>query len=136
MKKLGLIVLVAGIILMAGCAGDDPAGPSGTLADVTNLAIGASSSGQDIVLTWDAVADADGYQVYYSTDQSTWSEGPDVTTTTATHTADRAYYYTVKAYEGTNYSTDNSNVVNTFPVDDTATYTIYDNYSAADKPSG
>jgi hypothetical protein len=137
MKKLGLIVLVAGIVLMAGCAGDDPAGPSGTLADVQNLTIDeTASAGQDIVLTWDAVTEAEGYQVYYSTDQSNWSEGPDVTTTTATHTATRAYYYTVKAYDGDNYSTNNSNVVNTMPVDDTVTYTIYDNYSPADKHSG
>ena len=136
MKKLGLMVLVAGIVLMAGCAGDDPAGPSGTFGDVSNLQISAASAGRDIVLTWDAVDDADGYVVYYSTDQSNWTEGADVTTTTATHTADRAYYYTVKAYQGSNFSENNSNIVNTLPVDDTATYTIYDNYSPADKHSG
>lgn len=136
MKKLGLIVLVAGIILMAGCAGDDPAGPSGTFGDVSNLQIDAASAGRNIVLTWDAVTDADGYVVYYSTDQTNWSEGADVATNTATHEASRAYYYTVKAYQGTNFSENNSNIVNTLPVDDTTTYTIYDNYSPDYQPSG
>lgn len=137
MKKLGLMLMVVGVVLIAGCAGDDPAGPSGTFGDVSNLQIDeAASAGRDIVLTWDAVADADGYVVYYSTNQSTWTEGADVTTTTVTHTADRAYYYTVKAYQGTNFSENNSNIVNTLPVDDTVTYTIYDNFSPATQPSG
>lgn len=138
MKKLGLMVLVAGIVLMAGCAGDDPAGPSGTLANVTNLAIDESASeGRDIVLTWDAMDDIDGYKIYFRTSSSgTWAEGGDVTTNTFTHTASSAGEYAVKAYDGDNYSEGNSNIVDTYPVDDTATYIIYDNYSPADKHSG
>ena len=51
MKKLGLMVLVAGIILMAGCAGDDPAGGGGgTLPNVAGVAIGTASEGRDVVL--------------------------------------------------------------------------------------
>jgi len=132
MKKLGLLVLVAGIVLMAGCAGDDPAGPSGTLADVTGLTIGTTSAGRDVVLTWTAVADVDGYYVYFRATTSTdWTQVGDVTATTYTHTASSAGYYTVKAYEGANTSANNSNVVDTMPIDDTTTYTIYDNYSPA-----
>ena len=67
MKKLGLMMLVAGIILMAGCAGDDPAGPGGTLADVAGVAIGTASTGQSIAITWTALTDVDGYKVWFRT---------------------------------------------------------------------
>ncbi len=140
MKKLGLLVLVAGIILMAGCAGDDPSGPSGTLPTVTGLEIGAASAGRDVVLAWDAVTgtDVDGYKLYFrEEDTGTWAEVADVTTNTATHgNATAAGYYAVKAYEGSDYSENNSNIVNTLPSDVTATYTIYDNYSPIGQPSG
>ncbi|MCD4701679.1 MAG: fibronectin type III domain-containing protein, partial [Candidatus Aegiribacteria sp.] len=131
MKKLGLMILVAGIILMAGCAGDDPAGPSGTLADVTGLAIGSSSAGRDVVLSWTAVSDVDGYYVYFrATTTADWTQVGDVTGTTYTHTASSAGYYTAKAYKGSDTSTNNSNVEDTMPFE-SSTYTIYDNFSAA-----
>ena len=136
MKKLGLMILVAGIVLMAGCAGDDPAGPSGTLADVTGLAIGTTSAGRDVVLSWTAVDDVDGYKVYFrATTTADWTEVGSVTTTAYTHTASSAGYYAVKAYKGDNYSADNSNIENTMPTEVTTTYTIYDNYSAATEHS-
>jgi len=138
MKKLGLIIMVAGVILMAGCAGDDPAGPSGTLEDVTGLAIGAASAGQDVVLNWNAVSvTVDGYAVYFrATDTADWTEVTTVTGTTYTHSAPSAGYYAVKAYEGTNYSTNNSNEVNTLPNQIQATYTVWDNHAPADEHSG
>ena len=139
MKKLGLLALMLGVALIAGCAGDDPAGPGGTLESVTGLEIDEDNcEGRDIALTWDAVSiDVDGYKVYFSTDESEWTEVGDVTETTFTHTgATSAGYYTVKAYKGDDYSENNSNVVNTLPVNDTATYRIYDNFSPADKHSG
>ncbi|NOQ21309.1 MAG: hypothetical protein GQ565_01490 [Candidatus Aegiribacteria sp.] len=139
MKKLGLILLVAGIVLMAGCAGDDPAGPSGTLADVTGLTINTSSSGRNVDMSWNAVDDVDGYKVYFrETTTADWIEGADVTSgTSGTHVnATSAGYYTVKAYKGTNTSANNSNVENTLPTVVSTTYTIYDNYSIATQPSG
>ncbi|MBN2587523.1 MAG: hypothetical protein JXA64_09025 [Candidatus Fermentibacteraceae bacterium] len=138
MKKLGLLVLVVGIVLMAGCAGDDPAGPSGTLEDVTGLAIGSASAGRDVVLTWNAVSvTVDGYAVFFrATETADWTEIQQVTGTTYTHTADNSGYYTVKAYEGTNYSTNNSNIVNTMPNQIMATYTIWDNHAPTDSTSG
>jgi len=136
MKKLGLMILLTGIVLLAGCAGDNPANPGGTLADVTGLTIDATSAGQNVVLTWNAVADVDGYYVYFrTTSTGTWDKVGDVTATTYTHTATSAGYYVVMAYKGSDTSANNSNEVNTMPVDDTTTYTIYDNYSAADEHS-
>lgn len=137
MKKLGLMILVAGIVLMAGCAGDDPAGPSGTLADVTGLAIGSTSAGRDVVLTWTAVDDVDGYKVYFrATTTADWTEEASVTTTTYTHTASSAGYYAVKAYKGDNYSADNSNIENTLPTQIAANYTIWDNHAPTTEHSG
>ena len=137
MKKLGLMILVTGIVLLAGCAGDNPANPGGTLADVTGLTIDAASAGQNIVLTWTAVSDVDGYYVYFrTTSTGTWEKVGDVTTTTYTHTATSAGYYVVMAYKGSNTSANNSNEVNTIPSDVTVTYTIYDRWCPADKPSG
>ena len=137
MKKLGLMILVAGIVLMAGCAGDDPAGPGGTLADVEDVAIGTASTGQSIAITWTAIADVDGYKVYFrATSTADWTEVGDVTTNAFTHTASSAGYYVVTAYEGTNSSANNSNEATTMPSDVTVTYTIYDRWCPADKYSG
>ena len=104
MKKLGLIVLVAGIILMAGCAGDDPAGPSGTLPTVTGLEILASSVGRTVNLSWTAVTstDIDGYKVYFrATTSGDWAVVATVTSgTDGTHAEARSSgNYTVKAYK-------------------------------------
>lgn len=135
MKKLGLIVLLAGIVLMAGCAGDDPVGPTGTLETVTGLTIDASSAGRNVDLSWNAISeDVDGYKIYFRANSTgAWTDSVDVTSGTSGQHANAisAGYYTVKAYEGNNYSENNSNIVNTLPVDDTTTYMIYDNYSAA-----
>jgi len=137
MKKLGLMLLVVGVVLMAGCAGDDPSGPSGTLENVTGLAIGSNSSGRDVILNWNAVDDVDGYKVYFrATSAGTWAEVGDVSATTYTHNASSAGYYAVKAYKDENYSEGNSNIVDTMPADVTDTYTIYDNYSPENQPSG
>ncbi|MCK5115994.1 MAG: hypothetical protein KAR44_05300 [Candidatus Aegiribacteria sp.] len=139
MKKLGLMVLVAGIILMAGCAGDDPAGGGGgTLEVVTGVAIGSASAGRDVVLTWNAVSDVDGYYVYFRENTSDeWGTAVgDVTTNAFTHTASSAGYYVVVAYEGTNTSSANSTEVNTMPEQINVTYTIWDNHAPADEHSG
>ncbi len=137
MKKLGLIVLVAGIVLMAGCAGDDPSTPSGTLEVVTGLVMDPASEGRDVELSWDAVDDVDGYYVYFrATELADWAEVDDVTATHVTHTASSAGYYAVMAYEGTNTSSDYSDPVDTMPNDITETYTIYDNYSEQSTHSG
>ena len=137
MKKLGLMLLAAGIILMAGCAGDDPVGPGGTLADVAGVTIDAASAGQDVVLTWTAITDVDGYKVWFkATSTGTWAEVDDVTTNTATHTATSAGYYVVTAYEGTNTSENNSTEVNTMPNQILVNYTIWDNHAPATEHSG
>ncbi len=137
MKKLGLMILVAGIILMAGCAGDDPAGPGGTLADVTGVEIGTASTGQSIAITWTAIDDVDGYKVWFrATSTADWVEVDDVTTNASTVTATSAGYYVVTAYEGTNNSENNSNEVTTMPSDVTFTYTIFDRWCPDTEHSG
>ncbi|MCK4504483.1 MAG: fibronectin type III domain-containing protein [Candidatus Aegiribacteria sp.] len=139
MKKLGLIVLVAGIILMAGCAGDDPSGPTGDLPNVSNVAIGSASAGKTVVLTWDAITgtDIDGYKVYFKTDgEGTGNEIADVTTNTYTHDASSAGTYVVKAYKGDNYSEGDSNVATTMPYFIDADYTIWNNHAPDTTHSG
>lgn len=139
MKKLGLMILVAGIVLMAGCAGDDPAGGGGgTLDDVAGVAIGTASAGRNVVLGWTALTDVDGYQVWFkATSSADWTEVGDVTTNAFTHTdANSAGYYVVTAYEGTNTSANNSNEVTTMPEQISATYTIWDNHAPVDEDSG
>ncbi|MCK4670907.1 MAG: Ig-like domain repeat protein [Candidatus Aegiribacteria sp.] len=139
MKKLGLLVLVAGIILMAGCAGDDPSGPTGDLPNVSNVAIGSASVGKTVVLTWDAITgtDIDGYKVYFKTDgEGTGNEIADVTTNTYTHDASSAGTYVVKAYEGDNYSAGDSNVATTMPTFIQPLYTIWNNHAPEDEHSG
>lgn len=136
MKKLLVSALVLGMIVMSGCAGDDPEGPEGNLPTVQDLALGAASAGNSIVLVWSAVEDVDGYRVYFrETTGGTWVEAGDVTTTTFTHTASAAGYYTVLAYEGGDTSENYATEVNTLPNIITTTYTIYDRWSAEDKHS-
>jgi len=129
-KKLLVSALVLGMIVMSGCAGDDPEGPEGDLPIVQDLAIGAASAGNSIVLTWSAVEGVDGYRVYFrETTGGSWAEVGDVATTTYTHTAMAAGYYTVMAYEGENTSEGYATEVNTLPNIITTVYTIYDNYA-------
>ncbi len=141
MKKLGLMILVAGIVLMAGCAGDDPAGGTGgTLDNVAGVAIGTASAGRDVVLSWTALTDVDGYKVWFkATTGGTWAvaDGGDVTTNAFTHVdAPSAGYYVVTAYKGTNTSAANSNEVTTMPTQINANYTIWDNHAPVDAHSG
>ncbi len=139
MKKLGLMVLVAGIILMAGCAGDDPAGGGGgTLDNVAGLAIGTASTGRDVALTWTALTSVDGYKVWFRTvSTADWAEVGDVTTNAFTHTdAPSAGYYVVTAYEGTNTSAGNSNEKTTMPTPISTSYTIWDNHAPVADHSG
>ncbi|MCK5787128.1 MAG: hypothetical protein KAH54_11310 [Candidatus Sabulitectum sp.] len=138
MKKLSMIFMAVLIAALAGCAGDTTS-PDGDLPVVQDLQLDAASAGRTIVLTWAAVTaeDIDGYKVYFQADGTgSFTEVGDVTTTTYTHTATNAGHYVAVAYEGDNTSSANSNEVNTMPNIINVTYTIYDNYSADDKPSG
>jgi hypothetical protein len=109
----------------------------GTLPDVTGLQIDQASIGRDVVLTWIAVSDVDGYYVYFRETASTnWTQVGDVMETTFTHTATSSGYYSVKAYKGTSTSTNYSNIVDTMPNQIQATYTIWDNHAPADEHSG
>ncbi len=130
--------MILGMVLVSGCAGDDdPQGPGGTLPTVQDLAIGAASAGRNIVLTWSAVSNVDGYKVYFrETANGTWVEAADVAATTYTHVATVAGYYSVRAYKGDNYSENYATDVNTVPNIITTMYTIYDRWSPAQKPSG
>ncbi len=137
MKKLGLLVLVAGIVLMAGCAGDDPAGGGGgNLDNVAGVAISANSAGRNVVITWTALTDVDGYKVWFkSTASADWAEVGDVTSNTYTHVAGNSGYYVVTAYKGSDTSAGNSNQVDTMPNQISATYTIWDNHAPVDEHS-
>ena len=137
MKKLGLIVLVAGIVLMAGCAGDDPSGP-GTLPTVTGLEVLATSSGRTVNLSWTAVTGTiDGYEVYFKSDgDGSWVALDTVTGTTYSHTADNAGTYSVRAYDGNNYSENYSNVETTMPSMISDSYTIWNNHAPSESHSG
>jgi len=137
MRKLSLIFMAVLVAALAGCAGDTTS-PDGDLAVVQGLELDASSTGRTIVLVWTAVADEiDGYRVFFQSDGTgSFEQVGEVTTTTFTHNATVAGKYVVVAYKGENTSSANSNEASTMPSIVNVTYTIYDNYSAADKPSG
>jgi len=145
MRKITLIAMLLGVIMLAGCTGDDPSGPGGTLADVTNFAVSATSAGTSVVLTWTAVAsngtDAiDGYKIYFNEDAATFVEGdlvgtiPDGTTT-YTHAASSAGYYGIIAYEGDNTS-ENYATTDDLPNMISSAYTIWNNHAPATSHSG
>ncbi len=142
MKKLTLIALMLGVILMTGCEGDDPVGPGGNLADVTGFAIDAASTGQTVVLTWNAVTDGaaeiDGYKLWFKEDnEGNYTEIADIAvgTTTYSHTATAAGGYAIEAYKGDDTSS-NLAKVTTMPTMISSTYTIWNNHAPADTHSG
>lgn len=110
-----LIFTAAVLVVMAGCS-DEPVSPSGTLPVVQNLTVNsAESKGDTVVLYWDALdVEIDGYHIYFATtDIGSWTELEPTEDTTYVHIAESAGYYVVKASEGLNYSSDNSNEVHT-----------------------
>jgi hypothetical protein len=144
MRKFTLIAMLLGVVMLAGCTGDDPAGPGGTLANVTNFAISDASAGTSVVLTWTAVAsngpDAiDGYKIYFNEDAATFVDGdlvgtiPDGTTT-YTHAASSAGYYGIIAYEGDDTSEDYA-LINDLP-NYCPSYTIWNNHAPEEAHSG
>ncbi len=137
MKKLSLIFMAVLVAALAGCAGDTT-GTGGTLTTVQDLQLDATSTGRTIVLKWSAVTDnIDGYKVYFKADGTgNWVEVGSPTTTTYTHTATNAGTYSVRAYKDTNFSKEYSNEASTMPSIVNVTYTIYDNKSAEEMPSG
>jgi hypothetical protein len=138
MKKIAILFMAVVIAAVAGCAGDDSSGTGGDLTTVQGLEIDATSTGRSVVLVWNAITDdIDGYKIYFKADGTgNWVEGGESTTTTFTHNATVAGHYAVRAYKGDNYSENYSNEVSSMPNIVNITYTIYDNYSPADKPSG
>jgi len=109
----------------------------GVLPNVTGVAIGTASAGRDVVLTWTAMADVDGYKVWFKeTASAEWTEVGDVTTNDFTHTASSAGYYAVTAYKGTSSSAGYSNEVSTMPNQIMATYTIWDNHAPVNEHNG
>ncbi len=109
----------------------------GVLPDVTGLAIDPASAGRDVVLSWTAMTDIDGYKVWFKAiSGADWAEVGDVTTNDFTHTASSAGYYAVTAYKGTSSSAGYSNEVSTMPNQLITTYTIWDNHAPAYEHSG
>lgn len=110
--KRYLMIALAGGILLAGCG--EPSSPSGTLPVVQNVTVlDAACKGDTIVLSWDALDVAvDGYHVYFSPLEVTWTEFV-TADTTFTHIAGSTGFYYVKASDGLNYSSGNSNRVDT-----------------------
>lgn len=137
MKKLSLILVAVLIAALAGCAGDTQS-PGGTLTTVTGLEFDATTAGRTIVLVWASVSDdKDGYQVYFKADATgSWTSVGETTTETYTHNATNAGTYAVRAYKDTDYSENYSNEVSTMPHVASSTFTIYDQFSAADKHGG
>ena len=90
-----------------------------------------------VVLVWSAVADVEGYKVYFKADATgNYVEAGDVTGTTFTHSAVVAGEYSVMAYDGDNTSSGYATAVSTMPMIFNSTYTIYDQFAEASMPSG
>ncbi len=137
MKKISLIFVAVMIAALAGCAGDSTTEP-GTLANVASLELDNSSTGRTINLVWSEVTDVDGYKIYFKADGTgDWSEiGTSTTTAYTDADAMNAGTYSVRAYKGDDLSADYATAVSTMPNIISTTFTIYDNYSAADTYSG
>lgn len=137
MKKYSLLLVAAALLVLVACEGDTPSEP-GTLPTVTGLTITDASEERNIVLSWDEVTSetVEGYEVYFSTSGTSWSVLDQVPGTTHTDEADEAGYYSVRAYEGDNYSENYATSVNTLPETVSTTFTIVDQYGTASLPSG
>ncbi|MCK5787129.1 MAG: fibronectin type III domain-containing protein [Candidatus Sabulitectum sp.] len=135
MRKLSLIILAVMVAALAGCGGTEH---TNDLPIVQDLQLDATSTGRTIVLTWSEVSgDIDGYKIYLKMDGAgNWIDAGEVTSTTYTHNAVNAGVYSIRAYKGDNYSEDYSSTVSTMPSIVNVSYSIFDNYSADDKPSG
>lgn len=109
-----------------------------TLPVVQDLEIAAGSGGRTVALRWTPLTCAvDEYQLFFRADElSSWVHVGTSTTADITVTADQAGYYSVKGVCGSSSSGDYSASVNTMPSVVAVTYTIYDNYTAPDLPSG
>ncbi|MCK5034805.1 MAG: fibronectin type III domain-containing protein [Candidatus Sabulitectum sp.] len=134
MKKLSIFLMAVLVALLAGCGGTEV---TNDLPVVQDLQLDATSTGRTIVLVWSAVDDVDGYKIYFKTDGAgDWISAGEVTGTTYTHNAVNAGTYSIRAYKGDNHSAEYSATVSTMPMVIDVSYSIYDNYSAGDKPSG
>ena len=131
MKKT-LFAIAATAIVIVGC-GSDPSTPTGTLPQVTGLTVVDSlCGGTTVFLSWNSVDSVTGYRVYY--DESGigfWDELEAVEDTFTTHDADRSYFYTILAFEGTDTSEDYADPCNTRP-NDCGYYILWDNYASTD----
>ncbi len=109
----------------------------GDLPWVLYLTLEPTSTGRTVNLAWEPLAcEVDGYLVYFKADATgSWVVIGESTTATFTHNATNAGSYAVKAYKGENYSSGYSNEVDTMPSIVSVTYSIYDNYSPADRHS-
>lgn len=99
------------LIVLAGCS-SEPSSPSGTLPIVQNLTVNdAESKGDSVVIYWDPLdVQVDGYHIYFATTQPVGSTEEFLTEdTTYTHIANSTGFYWVKATNGINYSSANSN---------------------------
>jgi len=112
----------------------------GTLPSITGLEVDWTSSlGNTIVLTWDPLTGYpfDGYEVYFSTSGvGTWTVIGITPTNNYTDLASSAGYYSVRAYEGSNYSENYATPVSTMPNIISTQFSIYDNYAPASYHSG
>lgn len=109
------------------------------LPTVTGLTIDeALSEGVSVVLYWDPVpGEVDGYMIYFKANaDEKWAYVGDVADTTFTHEASCAGYYSVKAYLGSEFSEDYSNIAITIPNVVSTLYTIWNNLAPANEHSG
>jgi hypothetical protein len=112
MKYVALAASV--LIVMVGCS-SEPSSPTGTLPVVQNLTVDETASkGDTVVLHWNPLdVEVDGYHVWWSsTSPGSWHENV-TEDTTLTEIAENTRYYYVKASKGLNYSSGNSNQVDT-----------------------
>ena len=99
-------------MLITAC--NEPSSPSGSLPVVQNVRIIEELSyGDTVVIGWDPLdVPVDGYHIYFSPLEITWDEFLSEDTTYM-HIAGSTGFYYLKASEGLNYSSGNSNRVDT-----------------------
>ena len=130
MKKILYSALVVGaLVIMAGCTTTNE---NEVLESPGTLTYQVTSDGYAVILSWDAVSDADGYYVYLGDVAVDTIEDKDSTSIRV----DEIGAYKVTAYKGDNES-DPTNIVDLRPVE-TSNVVIYDAHEHSDTshPSG
>ncbi len=134
MKKALFCSVCLAALVSFSCG--DPSSPTGTLPQVTGLAVVDSlCGGTEVFISWNSVDSVDGYRVYWSEATGYWDEIVNVVDTFYVDDVEArdggSGYYTVLAFRGVDTSEDYADYANTHPIF-CGSHTIWSNHAPAD----